>query len=85
VPVGEGGDISYPDLAKKIVDEWTANGSHRAASDTKLDQAVLHTDNSTPFSDVIAVIDAIYTPQRDLTWSGKTEKVPAFNVTFSVN
>jgi len=85
VPAGEGGDIRYPDLAKKIVDEWTANGSHRAASDVKLDQAVLHTDNSTPFSDVIAVIDAIYTPKRDLTWSGKTEKVPAFNVTFSVN
>jgi hypothetical protein len=34
---------------------------------------------------VIAVIDAIYKPKRDLTWSGKTEKVPAFNVTFSVN
>jgi biopolymer transport protein ExbD len=85
VPVGEGGDIRYPDLAKKIVDEWTANGSHRAASDPKLDQAVLHTDNSTQFADVIAVIDAIYTPKRDLTWAGKTEKQSAFNVTFSVN
>ena len=85
VPAGEAGDIRYPDLAKKIVEEWNANGAHRAASDTKLDQAVLHTDNSTPFSDVIAVIDAIYTPKRDLTWAGKTEKVPAFNVTFSVN
>jgi biopolymer transport protein ExbD len=85
VPVGDSGDMAYPDLAKKIVDEWTANGAHRAATDTKLDQAVLHTDNSTPFGDVIAVIDAIYTPKRDLTWSGKTEKVPAFNVTFSVN
>jgi len=85
VPVGDSGDMRYPDLAKKIVDEWTANGAHRAASDTKLDQAVLHTDNSTPFQDVVAVIDAIYTPKRDLTWAGKTEKVPAFNVTFSVN
>jgi biopolymer transport protein ExbD len=70
---------------KKIVDEWNANGSHKAASDTKLDQSVLHTDNSTPFADVIAVIDAIYTPKRDFTWAGKTEKVPAFNVTFAVN
>jgi biopolymer transport protein ExbD len=85
VPVGEGGDMSYPDLAKKITEEWNANGSHRAATDTKLDQAVLHTDNTTPFSDVIAVIDAIYTPKRDYTLGGKTEKLPAFNVTFSVN
>jgi hypothetical protein len=85
VPVGDQGDIRYPDLAKKISDEWNANGAHRAASDLKLDQAVLHSDNSTPFSDIIAVIDAIYTPKRDLTFGGKTDKVPSFNVTFSVN
>jgi hypothetical protein len=85
VPIGEKGDITFPDLAKKINDEWTANGSHRAGSDKKFDQSVLHTDNSTPFADVIAVIDAIYTPQRDFSFGGKTEKVPAFNVTFAVN
>ena len=85
VPIGEKGDITFPDLAKKINDEWTANGSHRAGTDKKFDQSVLHTDNSTPFSDVIAVIDAIYTPQRDFSFGGKTEKVPAFNVTFAVN
>jgi len=81
----DGGDIRYPDLAKKITEEWTANGQHRAATDPKLDQAVLHTDNSTQFNDVIGVIDAIYTPQRDMTLGGKTEKRPSFNVTFSVN
>jgi biopolymer transport protein ExbD len=85
VPTGNQGDIRYPDLAKKISDEWNANGAHRAASDLKLDQSVLHTDNSTPFSDVIAVIDAIYTPKREITLGGKTEKMPAFNVTFAVN
>jgi hypothetical protein len=85
VPIGEKGDITFPDLAKKISDEWTANGSHRAATDKKFDQAVLHCDNSTPFSDVIAVIDAIYKPQRDFSFGGKSEKVPAFNVTFAVN
>jgi biopolymer transport protein ExbD len=85
VPAGDQGDIRYPDLAKKINDEWNANGAHRAATDMKLDQSVLHTDNSTPFADVIAVIDAIYTPKRELTIGGKTEKLPAFNVTFAVN
>jgi len=89
VPVGNEGDIRYPDLAKKIVEEWTQNGSHRGdfKDDKKTDQAVLHTDNSTPFSDVVAVIDAIYTPKRDcsICERGKAVKLPGFNVTFSVN
>ena len=46
---------------------------------------ILHTDNTTPFSDVIAVIDAIYSPKRDFDFAGKSEKVPSFNVTFAVN
>ena len=83
VPVGSNGDYRYPDLDKKINDEWTSNGSHRAPSDMKFDQAVLHSDNSTPFSDVVAVIDAIYTPKRDV--QGAKDKLPAFNVTFAVN
>jgi len=89
LPVGNEGDIRFPDLAKKIVDEWTQNGSHRGdlKDDKKIDQAVLHTDNSTPFSDVVAVIDAIYTPKRDcsICERGKSVKMPGFNVTFSVN
>jgi biopolymer transport protein ExbD len=85
VPVGDGGDYSYPDLAKKVSEEWNANGSHRAATDMKFDQAVLHTDNSTPFSDIVAVIDAVYSPKRDFSAGGKTEKLPAFNLTFAVN
>jgi biopolymer transport protein ExbD len=85
VPKGTADDFTYPDLAKKIEEEWKQNGSHRAATDKKFDQAVLHTDNSTPFSDVIAVIDAIYYPQRDFSFAGKSEKVPSFNVTFAVN
>jgi biopolymer transport protein ExbD len=87
VPFGDSGDFKYPDLAEKISTEWKANGSHRAASDKKFDQAVLHTDNSTPFQDVVAVIDAIYTPQRDFAFApgAAAEKMPAFNVTFAVN
>jgi len=85
VPTGSNGDIRFPDLAKKIEEEWTANGAHRAGSDKKFDLAILHTDNTTPFSDVIAVIDAIYSPKRDFDFAGKSEKVPSFNVTFAVN
>jgi biopolymer transport protein ExbD len=85
VNVGTEGDFRYPALAEKIAGEWKSQGSHRAANDKKRDRAVLHTDNSTPFSDVIAVIDAVYEPQRDFQIGAKIEKVPAFNLTFSVN
>jgi biopolymer transport protein ExbD len=80
-------ELAFPELAKKIEEEWGKNESrHFAATDPKIDQAVLHTDNSTPFKEVIAVIDAVYAPQRD--WkepSGEIKKRSALNVTFSVN
>ena len=83
--VGED-EISFPDLAAKIDEEWQKNETrHFAATDMKVDQAVLHTDNSTPFQEVIAVIDAIYKPQRDVQDGKATKKRSAFNVTFSVN
>lgn len=82
VEVGE--DITYPDLAEKIIKEWTANGSHKAASDKKIDRAILHTDNSTEFGHVIAVLDAIYAPVRKYDiGGGQLEDVPAFQVTFA--
>jgi biopolymer transport protein ExbD len=86
VQSGEAGDIMFPALAKKVDEEWKQNGAHRAATDKKLDEAVLHTDNTTPFAQIIAVIDAIYTPKREYQMGpGQTEKIPAFNVTFAVN
>lgn len=83
--VGED-EVAYTELATKIEEEWSKNESrHYAASDPKWDQAVLHTDNSTPFQDVIAVIDAIYKPQREVKVGNDIKKHSAFNVTFSVN
>lgn len=80
-------EIAFPDLAKKIEEEWSRNEArHFAAKDMEKDQAVLHTDNSTKFSDVIAVIDAVYKPKRPMiNAANEEEQVPAFNVTFSVN
>jgi biopolymer transport protein ExbD len=84
VQVG-GDDFAYPDLATKITEEWGREGSHRADSDPKRDQAVLHTDNTTKFEDIIAVIDAVYAPQRDIKFGTAVEQIPAFNLTFAVN
>jgi biopolymer transport protein ExbD len=75
----------YPDLAAKIESEWKAKGQHSNPTDKKLDQAILHTDNKTEFKFIIGVIDAIYQTHRDISLGPKTEKLPAFNITFSVN
>jgi biopolymer transport protein ExbD len=77
--------VRYPDLAAKIDAEWKTVGQHRDATDKKFDQAVLHTDNDTPYFQLIGVIDAVYQVKRPFSGGGKTENVPAFNVTFSVN
>jgi biopolymer transport protein ExbD len=77
--------VRFPDLAAKVESEWRAKGQHSNPSDKKLDQAILHTDNKTEFKYIIGVIDAIYQVHRDLQLGGKTEKLPAFNITFAVN
>lgn len=77
--------VRFPDLAQKIESEWKAKGQHSNPGDRKLDQAILHTDNKTEFKFIIGVIDAIYSTHRDLNLGVKTEKVPAFNITFAVN
>ena len=77
--------VRFPDLAAKVSSEWTTVGAHRDASDKKFDQAILHTDNETPYGKLIGVIDAIYQAKRPFATGSKQELVPAFNVTFSVN
>jgi len=77
--------LRYSDLAKKIEAEWNQHGGHRDPSDKKVDQAIMHTDNRLPFKEIIAVLDALYSPQRDMKFpDGSTKKVPVFNMTFSV-
>lgn len=77
--------VRYPDLAKKIETEWGTQGGHKDPSDKKLDQCILLSDNRAPFKEIIAVLDALYTPKRDMKFpDGTTKKVPVFNMTFSV-
>ena len=71
--------MRYPDLAAKITEQWKEYGSHKADDARKLDQAIISVDNQRPFSDIVAVVDAIYATKRTLM--GK--EINAFNVTFS--
>jgi len=79
------GDITYPELARRLAKEWQANGQHRNESDRNRDLAVLHTSNTTAFADLVAVMDAIHAPNRELDVAGTHERVAAFSVSFAVD
>ena len=81
----------YPKLAEEVQKQWAGKeGMHRQPTDEKLDQAVLHCDNNTPYEEVIAVVDAVYQTRRKfpakVVGVSNTEKeFPAMNLTFSMN
>ncbi len=69
----------YPDLAREITREWSLLGSHRNDDDPAFDRAVVSVDNGTAFSDVVAVIDAIYATKRER----QGQQMNAFAVAFA--
>ncbi|EYF02693.1 biopolymer transporter ExbD [Chondromyces apiculatus] len=76
--------IRYPGLAETIQSEWKRAGAHRDVSDRKVDQAVLHTENGTPFREVVAALDAISSARREMSLpNGNRQLVAAFSTTFA--
>jgi hypothetical protein len=75
VEVPLAGETRFQGLTEAITKEWQAQGQHRAASDQKLDRAVLHVQNDAPFSEIVALLDALHAPRRG--------KASAFEVAFA--
>jgi biopolymer transport protein ExbD len=76
--------VRFPELSNAIAAEWREAGSHQSPSDPARDEAVLHTDDATPYGYLIAAIDSVYQVERPLdALHGKRVQVPAFNVTFA--
>jgi biopolymer transport protein ExbD len=81
----ETGDVRYPDLEQRLAEEWRSQGVHKAPTDEKSDQAVVHTSNDTQFGELVAVMDAIHAQKKEQRFGSATAKVPAFAVTFAAN
>lgn len=77
--------VSFPSLADKVTGEWNASGLHREATDKQLDRAVVHAPNDMPYSELIAVMDAVAQPKRSYTVGQSAVKTNAFDVTFAVD
>jgi hypothetical protein len=65
--------------------DWGQYHEHFDPSDKVQDTVVLHSDDRTPFKDIVGVLDAVNALKRDrLAPSGKMAKISAFNPTFAV-
>jgi biopolymer transport protein ExbD len=75
----------YPELARAIEKDWGQFHEHFDASDKKRDELVLHSDDHTPFRELVAVLDAANGTRREMrTPRGTVTMVPAFNPTFAM-
>lgn len=72
-------------LPRGIEEEWNLYGGHRSKDDLSLDQATVHVPDTETLAFAARVLDATYTPKRDYLINGQVTRVPAFDVTFSVN
>jgi len=75
--------LRYDELAAHIRREWQEHGQHRQAADPAMDQAFVHCDNQTSFKEVVAIVDALYQPQRAFKQGDAEKTYPAMTVTLS--
>jgi biopolymer transport protein ExbD len=76
--------IRYPELVDAVQSEWKRSGDHRDPSDRKVDLAVLHSSDRTPFRELVAVLDAISATKREMVLEdGRRAEMQAFSSTFS--
>jgi len=81
----EGKIVRYPELGKALEREWGQFREHFDAADKRQDQLVLHTDDRTPFRELVAVMDAAQGTRREMRLSdGRPHDVSVFNTTFAV-
>jgi hypothetical protein len=83
-PTGEDGarTVAFPGLRAKLAEEWQAQGTHRAATDTVSDELVLHTGNDGSYAEIVGAMDAVYGVKRTC---GREKECPAFRVVFAAN
>jgi hypothetical protein len=77
--------MAFPNLATKVGDEWKTTGVHREPSDRRFDHAVVHAANDMPYSELIAVMDAVAQPKRMYNGGTKQFETAAFDVTFATD
>ncbi len=70
-----------PGVASRVSLQWPERGAHRGTDDTELDRAVLVLDDDVELRELVATLDALYEPKRNI---GGGARVPVFNVKLSM-
>jgi biopolymer transport protein ExbD len=79
-----GTEPRYDDLADRIVEEWKRHGGHQDVSDVHVDRCVFHAENTMPFREMVAVMDAVHHAKREIAAADGTRHVlPAFQIAFA--
>ena len=82
--VGSSKIVRYPALADAIGQQWREHGVHKSPTDATLDKAVLHTDDATPYGEIVAAMDAVHQVSRPVRAGTREHDESALAVTFSV-
>ncbi len=65
--VGTQGDLSYPELAAALGEQWRKLGQHRSSGDADLDNLIVHANNDLEFAELAAMLDAAQSRIRPQT------------------
>lgn len=75
---------SVAELGERVARDWTARGVHRDGNDKAFDQAIVYVANEIDYAGIVATVDALYATKRDFAFEGRTERVPALNVSLAM-
>lgn len=78
-------DVTTGKLGEELAEQWQSRGGHQSVSDRSFDQLVLHASNELTLDDAVRLLDAVQLTKRDFAVGARVVRVPAFQVTFSVN
>jgi biopolymer transport protein ExbD len=72
--------VSFEGLGAKLAEEWEAAGTHRATTDARFDELVLHTADDASYAEIVSAMDAAYGVKRPCA---RGKACSAFRVVFA--
>jgi biopolymer transport protein ExbD len=72
--------VTFAGLGAKLAEEWQAAGAHRASTEPRFDELVLHMADDASYAEIVGAMDAAYGVKRPC---GGVRTCPAFRVVFA--
>jgi hypothetical protein len=72
--------VTFAALGAKLAEEWQVAGAHRASTEPRADELVLHMADDASYAEIVSAMDAAYSVKRPC---GGGRTCPAFRVVFA--